>query len=174
MVTAIACPVTREPLADFIASEAVVPSNREPHLRWQTRRYRAHPPYRCRRRLHHLPHAFAIVNDVESVAVSDDRGATVRRLTPRTNGDLDALYFNAIADVIISGARQVDAIAHERAIVVDTVGRTERLELDQTFLTSQYRVVARSHGGYLKKRLQGGEFWGLPAGRQVNPILRGL
>ena len=56
--------------------------------------------------------------------------------TPSPRWDLFSGQFDAIADVVISSARQVDTIANEWAIIIDTVGRAERLELNQALLSS--------------------------------------
>ena len=58
------------------------------------------------------------------------------------------------------------------AIVVDAVGRAERLELDQTFLTSQYRYCRKEAHDELPQKTftAGANFGGDLRGRQVNPM----
>ena len=69
--------------------------------------------------------AFAIIDDVESIAVSDYGATAVIRHT-FARRDLDALYLNAVVDVVVSGARQIDAITRKRAIIIHAVGCTQR------------------------------------------------
>ena len=94
--------------------------------------------------------------------------------TPSAEGILTRSTSEAVADVVISGARQVDAVAHEWAIIVDAVGCSKWLELDLSNRPCHLGLGYRRMPWWLPQKTftAGANFGGYLRRRQVKSILR--